>query len=126
MDQIYIQCRAIYILDRLAISSQVTDQVGVYYKTRIFLVNEVISEQIFVKSNHYQIHRLNHFLFEIFDGKKQFETSVKINIVVWSPKKEKNIGLIEKVQSRATEIPYSLRNLRYEARLTKWGMKIGV
>ena len=43
-------------------------------------------------------------------------------VQVWSPKKEINIGLIEKVQASATKIPYSMRNLRYEARLTKWGI----
>ena len=31
-----------------------------------------------------------------------------------------DIGLIEKVQARDTKIPYSMRNLRYEAGLTKW------
>ena len=33
-----------------------------------------------------------------------------------------DIGLIEKVQARVTKIPYSMRDLRYEARLTKWGI----
>ena len=43
-------------------------------------------------------------------------------VQVWSPTKEMDIGLIEKVQARATKIPYSMRDLRYEARLTKWGI----
>ena len=43
---------------------------------------------------------------------------------VWSPTKETYIGSIEKVQARATKIPYSMRNLRFEARLTKWAIKM--
>ena len=43
-------------------------------------------------------------------------------VQVWSPPKEIYIGLIEKVKAKATKIPYSMRNLKYEARLTKWGI----
>ena len=43
-------------------------------------------------------------------------------VQVWSPTKEMDIGLIEKVQARATKIPHSMRNLRYETRLAKWGI----
>ena len=39
----------------------------------------------------------------------------------WSPTKKKNIGLIEKVQSRANKIPHSMKNLRYETKIAKWG-----
>ena len=35
-------------------------------------------------------------------------------------KKEMGIGLIETDQARAPKIPYSMRYLRYEARLKKW------
>ena len=34
-----------------------------------------------------------------------------------------DIGLIEKVQVRATKIPNSMKGLRYEPRLAKWGIK---
>ena len=30
------------------------------------------------------------------------------------------VGFIEKDQARDTKIPYSMRNLRHETRLTKW------
>ena len=30
--------------------------------------------------------------------------------------------LFKKVQARDTKIPHSIRNLRYETRLTKWGI----
>ena len=43
-------------------------------------------------------------------------------VQVWSPTKEMDIGLIEKVQTRATKIPHSMRNLRFETRLAKWGI----
>ena len=33
-----------------------------------------------------------------------------------------DIGLIEIVQARATKISHSMRNLRYETRLAKWGI----
>ena len=43
-------------------------------------------------------------------------------VQVWSPTKEMDIGLIEKVQARATKILHSMGNLRYETRLAKWGI----
>ena len=41
-------------------------------------------------------------------------------VQVWSPTKKMDFGLIEKFQARATKIPHSMRNLRYETRLAKW------
>ena len=35
-------------------------------------------------------------------------------VQVWSSTKERDIGLIEKVQARAIKIPHYMRNLRYE------------
>ena len=43
-------------------------------------------------------------------------------VQVWSPTKEMDIGLIEKVQARATKIPHSMRNLSYQMRLKRWGI----
>ena len=52
-------------------------------------------------------------------GRPHLEYAVQ----VWSPKKEMDFGLIKQVQARSTKIQYSMRNLSYEARLTKWGIK---
>ena len=38
-------------------------------------------------------------------------------VQVWSPTREMDIGIIEKVQARATKITTSMRNIWYEARL---------
>ena len=43
-------------------------------------------------------------------------------VQVWSPTKEMGVGLIEKVQVRATKIPHSMRNLSYQMRLKRWGI----
>ena len=47
---------------------------------------------------------------------------LEYEVQIWSPTKEMDIGLIEKVQARATKIPHSVRSLRYETRLAKWGI----
>ena len=33
-----------------------------------------------------------------------------------------DIGLIEKIQARAIKIPHSMRNIRYETNLKRWGV----
>ena len=43
-------------------------------------------------------------------------------VQVWPSTREIDFGLIEKVQARATKIPHSMRNLRYETTLAKWGI----
>ena len=50
----------------------------------------------------------------------QVRPHLEYAVQIWSPTNEMGIGLIEKVQARATEIIHSMRNLRYEGRLTKW------
>ena len=45
-----------------------------------------------------------------------------VAVQVWSPTKGIEIGLIEMIQAKATKIPYSVRNVKYEAKLTKWGI----
>ena len=49
--------------------------------------------------------------------------NLEYEVQVWSPTKKIDIRLIEKIHARATKIPHSLRNVRYETRLAKWVIK---
>ncbi len=59
--------------------------------------------------------------------KRLFTTYVRPHLEfaapVWSPHRKGLIDMLEKVQTRATKIPFSLRHLSYEQRVQAFGIE---